>query len=177
MTSNTMNSENSASKVVVFQDAPAMVNQGQLGTRAEATAIAEMPESTFNHGMAGRRSAEDYGKTRWLLTAEEESVLLCRYEILPLSGWSQASEDLRILGLEIVQKRDPEAIVGKDWIRNSLYKRHPESKLRWSQQLDRIRALRGSKESYEAIKLFFDNVCSRQQTASVPSPIVYVNGG
>ena len=61
-----MNSENPASQVVRFQDAQAMFNQGQVGTRGDAATIGEMPESTFNHRMAGRRSAEDYGKTRRL---------------------------------------------------------------------------------------------------------------
>ena len=39
------------------------------------------------------------------------------------SGWLQAPEDVRILALEIAQKRDPDAKVGGGWIRNSLYKR------------------------------------------------------
>ena len=64
------------------------------------------------------------------------------------------------MALEIVQKQNPDAIVGKGWIRNSLYKRSPEIKTRWSQQLDSVRALRGSKGNYQAIKQFFDNVSS-----------------
>ena len=61
-----MNSENpeSAPQAVRFQDAQAMYNQGQLETKKDAAVIAEMTESTFRHRMAGRRSAEDYGKTR-----------------------------------------------------------------------------------------------------------------
>ena len=99
-----MNSENSAPQAVRFQDAQAMFNQGQFGTRGDAATIADMAVSTFRHHMAGRRSAEDYGKTRRLLTTEEESILLWRCEILQRSGWSQTPEDLRILALEIVQK-------------------------------------------------------------------------
>ena len=56
--------------------------------------------------MAGRRSADDYGKTRRLLTAEEESILIWRCDVLQRSGWSQTLEDVRILALETVQKRD-----------------------------------------------------------------------
>ena len=74
------------------------------------------------------------------------------------SGWLQTPADERALALEIVQKRDPNAKVGKDWVRNNLYKRNPEMKSRLSQQLDRIRALRGLKGNYQAIKQFFDNV-------------------
>ena len=150
---------NSAPQAVRFQDAQAMYNQGQLKTRSDAAVIAEMAVSTFKHRMTGRRSAEGYDKSRRLLAAEEESILLWRCDILQYSGWLQAPEDVRVLALEIVQKRDPDAEVGKDWVRNSLYKRHPEIKRRWSQQLDRIRALRGSKGNYKAIKQFFDNVC------------------
>ena len=153
-----MNSENSAHQAVRFQDAQAMYYQGQLGRRKDAAVIAEMALSTFTHRVAGRRSAEDYGKTRRLLTAEEESILILRCDVLQRSGWSQTPEDVQILALETVQKRDPDAKVSKDWVRHSLYKHHPEIKLQWSQQLDRIRALRGSKGNYQAIKLFFDNV-------------------
>ena len=65
-------SENSASQAVRFQDAQAMLNQGQLVTRRDAAVVAEMAESTFKHRMVGRRSAEDYVRTWRLLTAEEE---------------------------------------------------------------------------------------------------------
>ena len=84
--------------------------------------------------------------------------MLWKCDILQRFGWLQTPKDVRILALEIVQKRDPNAKVGNDWVHNSLYKRHPEIKTRWSQQLDRIRALHGSKGNYQAIKLFFDNV-------------------
>ena len=148
--SNTMNSENpqseSAARVpqaIRFQDAQAMYNQRQLKTKKDATVIAEMKESTFRHRMAGRRSHEDYSITQRRLPAEEESIVLWRCEILQRAGWLQTPKDARILALEILQKRDPDAKIGEDWVRKSLYKRHPEIKARWSQQLDRIRALRG----------------------------------
>ena len=78
-----------------------------------------MAESTFRHRMAGRRSAEDYSKAQQLLTAEEESILLWRCEILQRAGWLQTPKDARILALEIVKKRDPDTKVGKDWVRKS----------------------------------------------------------
>ena len=111
--------------------------------------------------MVGRQSAEDYGKTRQLLTAEAESILLCRCKILQCSCWLQTPADVRALAFEFVHERVPNAKVGEDWIRNSLYKRHPEILSRWSQQLDRIRALRGSKGNRQASMQFFDNVCPR----------------
>ena len=91
--------------------------------------------------------------------AKEKSILLRRCDTLRRPGWLQTPADVRILALGIVQKRDPDAIVGKDWIRNSPHKRHPEMESQWSQQLDRIHALRGSRGNYRAIKLCFDNVC------------------
>ena len=167
-----MNSENPnseparAPQAVRFQDAQAMYNMGKVRTKAGAAVIAEMPETTFRQRMAGRRSAEDYGKTKRLLTVEEESILLWRCDTLQRAGRPQIPNDARILALEIIQKRDLGAKIGEDWIRKSSYKRHPEIKARWSQQLDRIRALRGSKGNYQAIKLFFDNVeyCQLRQS-------------
>ena len=98
-----MNSDNSAHQAVRFQDAQAMYYQGQPERQRDAAGIAEMALSTFTHRMAGRRSAEDYGKTRQLLTAEEESILLWR------CGWLQTPAEVRALALEIVQKRVPNA--------------------------------------------------------------------
>ena len=145
--SNTTDIENIRS-----QGAQATFIQGQLGTR-----IAEMPVSAFRHRMAGRRSAEAHAKTRRLLTAEEGSALPWRRDILQHSGRLQTPGDVRVMALEIVQRREPDAKAGKDWFRNSLYKRHPEIKLRWIQQLDRVRALHGSEKlrDYQAI---FDNI-------------------
>ena len=48
-----------------------------------------------------------------LLTAGEESILLWRCDIPTL--WLQTAKDVRILALEIVQKRDPNAKVDNDW--------------------------------------------------------------
>ena len=63
ITSNTMNSENSAAhQAVRLQDAQEMYYQGQIGRRKDAAVIAQMAPSTFIHRMAGWRSAEDYGK-------------------------------------------------------------------------------------------------------------------
>ena len=101
--------------------------------------------------------------------SEEESILIWRCDVLQSSGWSQTPEDVRILALNTVQKRDPDAKVSKNWVRHSPYKRHPEIKLQWSQQPDRIHALCGSKGNYQAIKLFFDNILATPP-ASAPPP-------
>ena len=88
-----MNSENPnseparAPQALRFQEAQAMYNKGQVKTKTDAAVIAEMADTTFRQRMAGRRSAEDYGKTKRLLTAEEESILLWRCDILQRAGW------------------------------------------------------------------------------------------
>ena len=76
--------------------------------------------------MAGRRSAKVYSKTERLLTAKEESILLLRYGILQHASWLQLPKDARILALEIVKKRGPDAGVGEDWVRRSLYNDTPK---------------------------------------------------
>ena len=45
----------------------------------------------------------------------EESIFLWR-----CSGWLQTPEDVWVFALEIVQKRGPNAKVGKDWIHSEL---------------------------------------------------------
>ena len=66
--------------------------------------------------MAGRRLAEDYGKTRRLLTTKEESILLWGCDILQCAGWLQTPNDVRNLARGIVQKRDPDAKVGEGFV-------------------------------------------------------------
>ena len=70
-----------------------MFNQGQLGTRRDVAMIAEMAESTFKHRIDGRRSAEDYSRRGINFAVEIRYIRAA---------------------LEIVQKRDPNATVGKD---------------------------------------------------------------
>ena len=94
----------------------------------DAAEITEMALSTYKHRIAGRRSAEDYGKTRRLLTAEEESILLWKCDITIVFRTAINPGGCTGLALEIVQKRDPNAVVGKAWVRNCLYKRHSEIK-------------------------------------------------
>ena len=53
---------------------------------------------------------------------KEELILLWRSDIFQHSGWLQTLEDVRILALEVVQERDPDAEVGGGWVRSSLYK-------------------------------------------------------
>lgn len=84
-----MNRDNSANQDERFQDAQAMCTQGQPDRRRDAAVIAEVALSTFTHRMASQGSAEGYGKTRQLLTVEEESIFLWRCDILQCSGWPQ----------------------------------------------------------------------------------------
>ena len=75
-------SPESAEQAVRFQDAQDMYYQRQLVRRRGAAAIAEMALSTSRRRMAGLRSAEGYSKTRRLLTAEEELILLRMQHII-----------------------------------------------------------------------------------------------
>ena len=111
VTSNTMDNENSVPLAVRFQDAQAIYNQGQLKTKKVVVGVVEMKVSTFMHCTLDQRSAEDYGKTRQLLTAEEVSFLLWKYDILQHAGWLQTLKDVWILALKIAQKRNPDAKV------------------------------------------------------------------
>jgi len=63
---------------------------------------------------------------------------------------------------KILRKRKPDATVGPRLIDHSFYKRHPEVKAQWSQQIDRIRAAHGN--NFAALELFFEMVCAKQPT-------------
>ena len=126
-----MDNENSAHQVILFQDAQAMYYQGQLERQRDAAGIAEMALSTFTHRMAGRRSAEDYGKTRRLLTAEE-SILMWRCDVLQRSGWSQnpgGCADKKIKRVQEKVKKVEEKIADLVAKLNKHSERHASGKL------------------------------------------------
>ena len=64
-----------------FLNAFEMYKDGTIPTKKDAAVVAEMKVFTFKHRTCGRRSAAEYGKTRWLLLDEEEEVLIWRCEI------------------------------------------------------------------------------------------------
>jgi hypothetical protein len=115
-----------------------MYREGIISTKSGAAVVAEMKETTFVYRTLGRRSAEDYHKSRRLLKEEEEEILIWRCDILQRAGFPQTVKDVTASAEQILQKRNPTATVSSRWIDRSFYKQHPEVKARWSQQLDRI---------------------------------------
>jgi len=148
--------EESLPESVRFQEALDMYNSGAISTHTDAATVAEMPRSTFLHRVHGRRSAEDYNKGHQLLNTAEEGVLVWYCHILQRTGFPLSVKDVTALARKILRKRKPNTTVGPRWIDHSFYKRHPELKARWSQQLDRIRAVHGN--NFAALELFFEMV-------------------
>jgi hypothetical protein len=148
--------EETLPECVRFQEALDMYSSGIISTQTGAATAAEMPRSTFSHRFHGRRSAEDYNKGRQLLNNAEEGILVWYCDILQRTGFPLSVKDVTALAGKILRKRDPDATVSPRWIDRSFYKRHPEVKARWSQQLDRIRAVHGN--NFAALELFFEMV-------------------
>lgn len=86
----------------------------------------------------------------------EKETLIWRCEILQQAGFPQTLRDVRDMAQTILRKRVPAATISPRWIDRYFYNQHPETKVRWSQQLDRIRAHHGNK--CFALDLFFSNV-------------------
>lgn len=141
---------------VRFQEAMEMYRSGRDPRKEDAAVVAEMRVSTFVHCSLGRRSAEDYSKSRRLLTAEEEEVIIWRCEILQRTGFPQTTQDVRRIAESVLQKRDPDGRVGPRWVDQSFYTHHPEIKARWSQQLDNIRARKGN--NHKSLEMFYISV-------------------
>jgi hypothetical protein len=141
---------------VRFQEAFEMYNSTIIPTHAGAATVAEMARSTFTHRALGRRSAEEYQQSRQLLNSAEEGILLWHCDILQRAGFPMNVKDVTALAETILRKRDPTGTVSPRWLDRCFFKRHPEVKVRWSQQLDRIRATHGN--NFAAIELFFQIV-------------------
>ena len=129
-----------------------MYRERIIPTKSGAAVVAEMKQTTFGHRTLGRRSAEDH-KSRRLLKEEEEEFLIWQCDILQRTGYPLSVKEVATLAEMILRKRDPTATISPRWIDRSFYKQHPEVKARWSQQLDRIRALQGN--NFAALEAFF----------------------
>ena len=141
---------------VRFQEAFEMYREGIIPNKSGAAIVAEMKRTTFGYRTRGRRSAEDYHKSRRLLKEEEEQLLIWQCDILQRTGFPLSVKDVTSLAEMILRKREPTATISPRWIDRSFYKQHPEVKARWSQQLDRIRALQGN--NFAALEAFFEAV-------------------
>ena len=81
-------------------------------------------------------------------------------DILQLTGPPLSVKDVTTLAEMILRKR----AISPRWSDRSFYKQHPEVKARWSQQLNRIRALQ--RNIFAALEAFFEavrdltNVCN-----------------
>jgi len=65
-----------------FQEVLEMHREGIISRKSGAAVVAEMPRSTLVHRVQGRRSAEDYHKSRRLLKEEKEEILIWYCNIL-----------------------------------------------------------------------------------------------
>lgn len=139
-----------------FLNAFEMYKDEIIPTKKDAAVVAEMKVSTFKHRTCGRRSAAEYGKSRRLLLDEEEEVLIWRCEILQRGGFPQSIGDVTAIAEEILRKHEPAATVSPRWVQRSLHQRRPDVRIRWSQQLNRIRARHTN--NYNALELFWQNV-------------------
>jgi len=124
-----------------------------IPTKKDAAVVAEMKVSTFKHRTWGRRSAAEYGKTRWLLLDGEEEVLIWRCEILQRGGFPQSIRDMTVTAEEILRKREPTATVSPRCVQRILNQRRPDVGIRWSQQLDRIRARHTNNYNDDSIEI------------------------
>lgn len=75
-------SDGAVPECVRFQEALAMYRERIVPTKSDASVVAEMQPSTFVHRSLGRRSAEDFYKSRRLLSPEEEDIVMWRCEVL-----------------------------------------------------------------------------------------------
>ena len=136
-----------------FLNAFEMYKDEIIPTKKDAAVVAEMKVSTFKHRTWGRRSAAEYGKTRWLLLDGEEEVLIWRCEILQRGGFPQSIRDMTVTAEEILRKREPTATVSPRCVQRILNQRRPDVGIRWSQQLDRIRARHTNNYNDDSIEI------------------------
>jgi len=130
--------------------------QEARSSRSAAEMVGIRP-STLRNRMQGRKTKKEDGEKRQKLTPTEESFLVERCEQLGRLGFPLTVEEVRECALAIYQTRIPNGTLGKNWVRDSLYKRHPEVRSRFSKQMDYKRSICGN--SPNIINNYFDMVC------------------
>ena len=121
-----------------------LLERGIATTSKSAATIVDAAPSTLRHRRLGRRTREEADQSRQKLTPEEERFLVERCEHLGRCGFPVTVEDVRDHALHVYQQRLPEGRLGKDWVKDSLYHRHPEVRSKFSKQLDYKRRLCGN---------------------------------
>ena len=125
-------------------------------SRSAAEMVGIRP-STLRNRMRGRKTRMAESQRRQKLTPTEESFLVERCEQLGRLGFPLTVEEVRECALAIYRKRLPNGTLGKNWVRDSLYKRHPEVRSRFSKQMDYKRSICGN--SPNIINNYFNMVC------------------
>ncbi|KAH8148460.1 uncharacterized protein LAJ45_07563 [Morchella importuna] len=131
-----------------------MVERG--GTKREATEMVEIAPTTFMHRIRGRPSAVKAAHRQQTMKIEEENMLVDRCYFLDKIGFPPAVWRVRELALEILQRRDPRATLGKKWVSEGLYHRHPEMRSVYSRHIEWLRTVRGNDS--EIMTKFFDEL-------------------
>lgn len=114
-----------------------------LETRLAVLTIAKMhdvPPSTLDHRIKGRRSAEDRAREQMHLHEAEEVVLVEHIKLLARRGFPMTPRMIREKATGILASRTgTEFVLGKNWVTRFL-ERHPELKVYRSTPLDKARA-------------------------------------
>ena len=113
-----------------------LLERGIVKTSKSAATMVDTVPSTLRHRRLGQRIREEAGQSRQKFTPAEERFLVEHCEHLRRCGFPVTVEHVREHALHVYQQWVPEGRLGKDWVKNSLYHRHPEVKSKFSKQLD-----------------------------------------
>ena len=125
--------------IEMYYESQRNLDKSKAMRKMDAAVIAELPVSTFNHRLAGRRSRAEASEASRRLTPREEELVIWRCDTLAKEGFPQPIKAVREIAQQILRKRQPEAVLGKQWVNKALYKKYPGLKSRWSRQLGKGR--------------------------------------
>ncbi|RPA90591.1 hypothetical protein L873DRAFT_1570083, partial [Choiromyces venosus 120613-1] len=112
-----------------------MATTGMAPSLTIAAAMVGAAPSTVMHRQQGRKNREEEGQRRQKLLPEEERIVIERCYFRCRLGFPPTIWQLREIATSVVQKRNPDEVLGKRW-EAAFKKRHPEVRTRFSKQLD-----------------------------------------
>jgi hypothetical protein len=114
------------------------LEDGTISSQRKAGIQFNIPQSTLQARIQGRRSAREVQQCQQRLSVQEEDSIKRCIHTMTSWGWPVSIKYLKSLTIGLLQARGDYEPLGQHWYKNFLA-RHPDLKTAWSRSLDQSR--------------------------------------
>jgi hypothetical protein len=114
------------------------LQDGTILSQRKAALIYNVPRTTLQQRLHGRRSAKESQQSQQRLSVQEEDSIKRCITTMTSWGWPVNIRYLKSLAIGLLQAKEDYEPLGQHWYKNFLT-RHPDLKTAWSRSLDQSR--------------------------------------